>query len=72
MGIFLIEHGANLAKNKPVYQVLYFFCSGLKLKGVAKSCQGVASALPRHTLNEALQCSAIVQCNENIELMEAY
>ena len=30
------------------------FCSGQKLKGVAKSCLGVASAPPHHTLNEAL------------------
>ena len=30
------------------------FYSGLKLKDEAKFCQGVASAPPRHTLNEAL------------------
>ena len=32
------------------------FCIGLKLKDVAKYFRGVASAPPRHTLNEALQC----------------
>ena len=51
---YFIEHWANLAKNRPFIQ-LNNFCSLLKLKGVAKTCQGLASAPPRHTLNEALQ-----------------
>ena len=42
-----------MAKNRPVYQLI-IFCSGRKLKGVAKYYQGVASAPPSHTLNDAL------------------
>ena len=44
---------------RPRIGQVYSFCSGLILKGVARSYQGVASTPPRHTLNEALLSSQV-------------
>ena len=51
---FLIRRWGKHGQDEASLPAFVEICCGLKLKGVAKYCQGVANAPPRHTLNEAL------------------